>query len=935
MLLPVIAQAQEKDSEWQLERGRVIGGSSMESGARLMDPVVMDLDGDGIDDVIFGAPGTNPNGVTSAGSVYVIRGKKDWDLSGKIDVTYWNSFDYRFDGHTQGGMLGMNLMTGDFNGDGLRDLAIAEPGGYGVVYVLYGGKKRENGVYDIAQNGGADVSFVSSTVGSNLGISGCVGDFNRDGTDDLALAHIAQNTQLGNNTSLVTVLTMRREWDKKSYDIGSKIYGKTVLSRPVSNNTRVVHSCAAGDFNDDGLTDIALGMPLDTYQKQKAAGSVTIIYHPHKYNGTTIDLSKVDEKYGLRINGNQAGAQFGYSIAAGDFTGDGRDDLVVSAPNRLVVGPHSEGAVFLFDANNFPKETGEQSESLKLVGQGGNFGYRIQAVDVNGDKRPDLVVQAPTSEALQNGAISVWLGGPHFLDDIASNPKPDIVLKGAEFMGFGYGAAFGDVNQDAKIDAVVRTASDPMQRNMTGAQTIIGNFQELPQSSNLTDNFLTVLAPSNGGGLSEKMRIVEYGDKKYRAWLSPNGLGNRSVICLKSVDSPLSDDLALSAQNQCDIQIVGPENAPFADFDINPSPTLKPQLTVAIPSFELKNSIGVVAIIPLPEQISQPLVLKLNENTLKTEAQTYILSGEDASELGATIEWFDIDQDGFEDLIIGAPKRRIDQETSGSVFIAKGSASPKNGFHELTGNDVIQFEGFANEELGRQWKILDFNHDGLLDLLIQAAHTPDASGEDFATVYVVYGVGKKQPKSYNIKSPDMATLRIIAAQNRADLEIVPGNVDLNRDGFDDVMLISRNYRAGLQKQGIFYVILSNENYKTGELHLTEESHIAFSFTPARNEKLVDARFIVADEKLRFLTDSADMATGQTSTLDLFSEKDDEPYQGQYTASRLVRVRSEARLPKSVQIIQIPDSDRKNDEIWLLFPHDGIVQSGQGIAQKLR
>ena len=101
------------------------------------------------------------------------------------------------------------------------------------------------------------------------------------------------------------------------------------------------------------------------------------------------------------------------------------------------------------------------------------------------------------------------------------------------------------------------------------------------------------------------------------------------------------------------------------------------------------------------------------------------------------------------------------------------------------------------------------------------------------------------------------------------------------------------------------------------------------------ERLVDARFIWRDGKLLFLVDSADLTTGQHSTIDLFSEKEGYEYQGAYTASKLVRVKSEARFPKSVQVIQVSDPNKANDELWLLFPYDGITQSEQGIAQKLR
>ncbi|MBQ9818283.1 MAG: FG-GAP repeat protein [Proteobacteria bacterium] len=934
--VPAFAQqpAANANAAWNLEPGRVVGGSSNESGARLMDPVVLDFDGDGVDDIIFGAPGTNPNGISSAGCVYVIRGKKDLIQNGKVDVTSWTSFDYRFDGHIANGLLGMNLMTGDFNGDGKKDLLIAEPGGMGTVYLLYGGKKRDKGIYDIMQNGGADVSFTTTESGTNLGLSGCIGDFNRDGMDDLALAYISHSATLGNNTSHVVLMAMRREWDKKVYDITGKIYGKTTLSRPVSTSSRVLHSCAVGDFNDDNIPDIALGMPMDAYQKQKMSGSVTIVYHPYKYNGTNVDLSKVDEKVGIRINGNQPNAQFGYSLAAGDFTGDGRDDLAVSAPNRLVKGPNSEGAVYIYDANHWPKETCEQPDTLKLVGKGGLFGYRLQSVDVNGDKRPDLVISAPYSGQTSDGALMAYLGGPHFVETLEGNQRADIELTGSDFMGFGLGAGFGDLNNDGKIDAVVRTAADPMQRANTGAFAVIGDYQDMPQTSSLGEEFLTIAAPGKGGGLSAQNKIVDYQGKRYRAWFSQKGMGNRSVICLVDATRPMQSDIPVVSSESCDVQIVGPENYDIYDFVFGKSPTGKPTLTISVPYMPVKKSTGFVAVIELPESITQPLVLNLNENTLKTSAQTFLLSGESAAVLGYRLEWNDLDKDGYEELIIGAPKRKVDQDTGGTVFVVKGKLDREPGFYELVSSDVIQYEGFANEELGTQWQVLDINRDNELDLLVRAAHTPDSSGEEYATVYGIYSAGYRDPKAYNVKSPTLASLKIIAAQNRAGLEIIPQSIDITQDGADDLVLISPDYRAGLQKQGIVYVVAAGADKKGGDLRLDAETHSVFSFTTGRNEKLVDARFVRMNSKLLFVTVTSDIQTGLSSTVNAFVEKSGS-YQGQYTESKLTRVISEGKMTKPMRLMLEQDPNKAQDELWFVFPFDGVSQSGQGTAQKVR
>ena len=937
VMLPQFAAGQDvqQNSErlWQLEPGQIVGGSSRFSGARLMDPVVFDMNGDGIDDIVFGAPGMSPNGFASAGSIYVLLGKQGQPLEGIRDTTSLQAFDYRFDGHTRNGQLGMNIVTGDFNGDGKLDMAVSEPGQMGAVYLFYGGTAREKGVYDVMQKGGADVSFVTSEAGSSLGLSMCTGDLNHDGITDLALASMGYLSGQAVSASQVTLLTMRRSWDKPSYDIGSKLYGKTTIVRPVSNGIRVLHSCAIGDFNDDGLADIALGMPLDTSKGQKAAGSVTIVNQPFRYNGTVIDIGKVDDEISMRISGDQANAQFGYSVAAGDFTGDGRDDLAVSSPNRLVKGPDNEGTVYVFDSNNMPKESAVQPQSLKISGKGGQFGYRIRAVDANGDNRPDLVISAPYAGTQSNGALSVYLGGPHFVESVEHSLRPDIEINGAEFMSFGLGADFGDVNGDSKRDAVVRVAADPEHRERTGAMAVLGAVSELPSSSTLGNNFMTITAPSQGGGLSTDLKRVQYQNNDYLAWFSPSGAGNRSVICLVREDRK-GDNIALGTATGCDVQILGPENYIIADFAISKSAAGKSLLTIAVPDMPVKNATGFVAAIPLPDDISQPLALNLTESTLKTNATTYILENEPNSGLGTQVRYEDLNGDGFDELIIGAPYREIDKEISGSVFIVRGKAEQKMGFHNLSGSDVLALEGTSNEEFGSQFQVMDFNLDGEPDLIVRAAKSMNASNENYSTVYVFSSIGHRSDKVYSDLSPELTALRILAPQNRAGLEIIPQRIDVNNDGHADLVLLSPDYRPGLQKQGGIFVVYASGMLKSGELRLSEESHIGFSFLPGRNEKITDARFVRLSSKLEFIVVIADMASGLNHTINAYVDEDADIFRGQASSGKLKRTTSEARISRVTKLAVLPEKSGNTDALYLVFPHDGLMQSGQGIAQRV-
>ena len=927
-------------TEITLSDAKIVGGLSHESGARLMDPVTVDFDGDGIDDLIFGAPGMSPRGVKNAGSVYVILGKKDDDLVGRRDMTLWKSADYRFDGMTLNGQLGLNLVTGDFNGDGLPDVAIAEPGQTGRIYVINSGKTLERGAYSILDERITDVYFAGAENDANLGIQMCVGDFNHDDIEDIAASYVTSTSasSLTSTTTNVILLTMRRSWDTKYHSISGKLYGKTVFSRATSKNVKAVYTCAAGDFNDDGLVDLALGMPFDTFDNQKTAGSVSIVYYPFKYSGTSINLSEVDPSWGIRIKGSQPGAMFGYSLAAGDFTSDGRTDLAVSAPNRLVKNADAEGAVYIIDASKWPEKSGIQPEDLRITGNGGQFGFKIQAQDTNHDKRPDLVVSAPYANivgAPNAGTIGAYFGGPQFVDSVTSNMRPDILVSGDQNMNLGFGAAFGDFNGDGKTDVIARTSQDPDHRPNTGAYVVINDAMRLTPDSRLEDNnFLTIVAPSQGGTLAEHVQTVHYAQKDYHVWFSKGGLGNRSVICMN--DAANDEKSAwLYRADSCDINIVGPENAPIQDVVVTSNEDgSKTWLTLSLPSFKTSKAIGVVTTIELPASITKPLTLNLSETTLKTEAISFVLPDEIDAKLGAKIDLKDLDQDGNPELLIGAPIRSIDQADAGSFFIVKDVTSRSKGLYALTtAKDILTIEGIDDENLGSDWQLLDFNLDGNLDLVLLSQNTKNIYHEVYATAYVFYDIGHQKNKIFNATSPEIAPLKIVAPQHRSNLRLIDQSVDLNNDGAPDIVLVSPDYRAGLQRQGAVYALFSSKERKSGTLSLNNTALVDFSLIPNRNEKLSDVRFAYIDGTLQLVLLTQSLLTPKASLKRLVSGEAN-LFSGQATLSSLTRVSSDITLNEHAKFLYLPDSESQNDLLWLIFPNAGESQSDQGIAHRL-
>lgn len=227
-------------------------------------------------------------------------------------------------GPQDGGQFGQDLASGDFNGDGYRDLAVGAP--------FWDGPVTNGGRVQIHFGGSAGLmpplaSFSGSQSQMRLGDAVAAGDFDGDGDDELVVGAPGYDSGaiVDSGRLFVFDYSTSTGWSTDFFDQGAGGMPGTAEADDLFGEV-----VAVGDFNDDGRDDLAVGAPHEDGLFANSGG-VLVLY------GSATGLTSAGAEYILQttIAGpEQAGAGMGFALAAGDFDGDDLFyDLAVGAPS--------------------------------------------------------------------------------------------------------------------------------------------------------------------------------------------------------------------------------------------------------------------------------------------------------------------------------------------------------------------------------------------------------------------------------------------------------------------------------------------------------------------------------------------------------------------------------------------------------------------------
>jgi FG-GAP repeat/Tryptophan-rich Synechocystis species C-terminal domain len=743
-----------------------------------------DINGDGIDDLIIGADSADPNGSFS-GQSYVVFGSRS-GFSTSLNLSNLNGTNgFKLNGINAYDRSGSSVSSaGDINGDGIDDLMIGAPYAgpsfiqFGQSYVVFGSRSTFGSSINLSDLNGTNGFKINGIIAqdySGRSVSSA-GDINGDGIDDLIIGAWASPGGVRFGQSYIVFGS--RSGFSSSFNLstlngtnGFKINGITAgdySGRSLSS---------AGDINGDGIDDLIIGSTGADSNGYSNSGQSYVVFGSRSGFSASLNLSELNGGNGFKINGIAAGDNSGRSLSsAGDINGDGIDDLIIGSTGADSNGYSNSGRSYVvfgsrngFSANlNLSTLKGTNGFLISGITDDDNSGGSVSgAGDINGDGIDDLIIGA--DRANPHGSNSgqsyvVYGNAAPELDLNGTNLIPGFKINGIaayDYSGFSVSSA-GDINGDGIGDLLIGARfADPNGNDSGQSYVVFGRRSGFGVNLNLSD-----LNGTNGFKISG---------------VGADDRSGGSVSSAGDINGDGIDDLIIGA-NRAD------PNGP----DSGQSYVVFGKLSGFSANLNLAT-------------LNSTNGFKINGIAAGHR------SGSSVSSAG------DINGDGIDDLIIGAPYTDPNNlNSSGQSYVVFGSRSgfgTNLNLSNLDGTNGFRINGIvAGDNSGTAVSSAgDINGDGIDDLLI-GAPPADSTGNNSGQSYVVFGSRSTFGSSINLSNLSITSgFKLNGITYDRSGSSVSSAGDINGDGIDDLIIGASNSSPHGIYSGKSYVVFGSRS----------------------------------------------------------------------------------------------------------------------------
>ncbi len=428
-----------------------------------------DINGDGYDDIIIGVAARNNLALLAprvSNAAYVFFGRKqgafhDGELSlGELSLKDLDG-DHGFAIIDLDGDLGISVSgAGDINGDGFDDIIIGASdvnSATGETYVVFGFDDPETVVINRESLNDFGFTLIGNNNNDKSGwsVSGA-GDINGDGFDDVII---------GAPGAKETYVVFGGGDDIGNIDLNSFSADEGVTLTSVFGNGYSVAS--AGDVNGDGYDDLVVGA-----KEYFSYANTSYVVFGGANLSSNINLATLDGNNGFALPVIENGdVSRNFVSSAGDFNGDGYDDIIIGAYH---VNSDTGASYVVFGFNNDSANGGVSISSIALSSLDGSNGFKLSgtnnndfsgwsvsgAGDINGDGYSDVII----------GAIGI--------DNLYGINAPEFNISASYIVYGGNGLLSADITYPRYEGPVSNDHSTKLTSDLTENQTVPTSFDD-------------------------------------------------------------------------------------------------------------------------------------------------------------------------------------------------------------------------------------------------------------------------------------------------------------------------------------------------------------------------------------------------------------------------------------------------------------------------